>query len=350
MDSKDETYHLRCLQLALNGIGRVAPNPMVGAVLVANNEIIGEGFHNSFGGPHAEVNAINSVKDSSLLSKATLFVNLEPCSHFGKTPPCADLIIEKKIPRVVIGHHDPFPNVSGNGIQKLKNAGIEIVTNTIFTKKSRFINRRFFTFHEKKRPYIILKWAETADGFIDVIRKGDCLQAPNWITDEQTRVLVHKWRTEEQAILIGTNTALLDNPKLNARDFSGKNPTRIILDQHLRLSVDLKVFDQSIPTIILTSKEAQNRKNLEFITIDFSSLLDCIFDLCNKRQIISIIVEGGAQLLNTFITQNLWDEARVFVGDMSFGNGIKASELSILPSTEERLSNSLLKIWYNREY
>jgi diaminohydroxyphosphoribosylaminopyrimidine deaminase / 5-amino-6-(5-phosphoribosylamino)uracil reductase len=347
MDTKDELYHHRCIQLALNGLGSVAPNPLVGAVLVVDNEIIGEGFHASFGGPHAEVNAINSVKDSLLLSKATLFVNLEPCSHFGKTPPCADLIIEKNIPRVVIGHPDPFPSVSWGGIKKLKNAGIEVFSDATFTKESRFLNRRFFTFHEKKRPYIILKWAETADGYMDIIRKADNVKAPNWITDEQTRVLVHKWRTEEQAILIGTNTALCDNPRLNARDYSGKNPIRIVLDQHLRLPIDLNVFDQSASTIILTYKEARNKKNLDFIKINFNSLLNEIIRVCNERQIISLIVEGGAELLNTFINNNLWDESRVFIGEMNFNEGVKAPVINKIPSFVESLSNSILKVWYN---
>ena len=217
MYTKDEIYHRRCLELAQSGLGNVAPNPMVGAVLIVNDEIIGEGYHEKFGSAHAEVNAINSVKNQDLLRKATLYVNLEPCSHFGKTPPCADLIIEKKIPRVVIGHRDPFSEVAGKGIEKLINAGVEVSVGA-FENEAKFLNKRFLTFHEKKRPYIVLKWAETADGFIDINRSANENNRPTWITDELARTLVHKWRTEEQAILIGTNTALYDNPMLNARN------------------------------------------------------------------------------------------------------------------------------------
>jgi len=346
MYTKDDAYQQRCLELALNGLGRVAPNPLVGALLVVDNKIIGEGYHEKFGSPHAEVNAINSVKNEELLTKATLFVNLEPCSHFGKTPPCSDLIIEKKIPRVVIGHRDPFSEVAGKGIEKLINAGIEVIVGT-FENEARLLNKRFLTFHEKKRPYIILKWAETSDGFIDIIRSSNETNRPTWITDELARTLVHKWRTEEQAILIGTNTALYDNPMLNSRNWNGKSPLRLVLDRTLRLPTNLHIFDSSIPTIIFTEKEAEPRTNIEFITINFNNLIVEINNFCFKRQIQSIIVEGGTRMLSTYINSGLWDEARVFKGEITFGNGIKAPALNKIPASEVNLHKSMLFVSYN---
>jgi diaminohydroxyphosphoribosylaminopyrimidine deaminase/5-amino-6-(5-phosphoribosylamino)uracil reductase len=345
MDTKDEKYHLRTLQLALNGLGRVAPNPMVGSVIVLDDKIIGEGYHQEFGGPHAEVNAIASVKDESLLRKATLYVNLEPCAHYGKTPPCAELIIKKQIPNIVIGQLDPFPAVSGKGMQMLLNAGINAIVGN-HVEQCRFINRRFLTFHEQKRPFYILKWAQTIDGYIDIARTTDTPQAPTWITDEHTRILVHKWRSEEQAILIGTNTALFDNPRLNTRDFYGKNPIRLVLDRQLRLPNSLHVFDKSVKTFVFTEKQKKDEENLEYIQIDFSKLLEELSAFCYEKQIQSVIVEGGARLLNTFIQQNLWNEARVFVGNTSFGKGIAAPSMNSMPASIENLPNSMLKIWH----
>ena len=350
MGSKDEKYHLRCIELAQNGMFNVLPNPMVGALLVADDIIIGEGYHKMFGSPHAEVDAINSVTNPLLLSKSALYVNLEPCCHFGKTPPCVDLIIEKKIPKVVVGCRDPFHSVAGKGIEKLINAGIQVYFDDNFSKQSRFLNRRFFTFHENKRPFIILKWAETADGFIDFDRKEQGIQKPNWITDEQTRILVHKWRAEEQALLIGTNTAMNDNPKLNTREFSGKNPLRMILDKNLRLPHNLHIFDGSLPTIIFTEIAGVRKENIEFVEINFETVIENILAACYKRNIVSIIVEGGARLINSFIDLGLWDEARIFKGDLMYNQGIVAPKIFKLPTFQERLSNSTLSIYYNGEW
>jgi diaminohydroxyphosphoribosylaminopyrimidine deaminase/5-amino-6-(5-phosphoribosylamino)uracil reductase len=252
----DEKYMLRCLELAKDGFGNVAPNPMVGCVIVCEGKIIGEGYHQEYGKAHAEVNAIHSVRDKSLLQKSTLYVNLEPCAHFGKTPPCANLIVEHNIPRVVIGCVDSYSEVSGKGIEKLRNAGIE-VTVGILENESLELNKRFFTFHNKKRPYVILKWAETQDGFIDVDRpldKSRDTTADNWITSPLSKQLVHKWRSEEAAIMVGTTTVLNDNPQLNVREWKGKNPTRIVIDLQDRLPQTLHVFDKSIPTVSFFAK------------------------------------------------------------------------------------------------
>jgi diaminohydroxyphosphoribosylaminopyrimidine deaminase/5-amino-6-(5-phosphoribosylamino)uracil reductase len=284
MTASDEKYMKRCLELARFGLGNVAPNPMVGAVIVYNGFIIGEGYHQKYGGAHAEVNAINSVRDKSLLDKSTLYVNLEPCSHFGKTPPCADLIVERKIPKVVIGTMDTFEKVSGRGAAILEKNGIKVCRGCL-EKESREINKRFFTFHEKKRPYVILKWAETADGFIDRVREPGQTE-PSWITDEIARMLVHKWRTEEQSIMIGTHTAMMDNPRLNVRSWTGKNPVRIVLDRELKLSSVLHIFDQSQPTLVFTEKKAESGVNPEYIKVRFDdTLLTAIMNECYNRMI-----------------------------------------------------------------
>jgi len=322
-----EKYMKRCLQIALHGLGNVSPNPMVGCVIVNNDIIIGEGYHKKYGEPHAEVNAIHSVKDKELLKTATLYVNLEPCSHYGKTPPCADLIIKSKIPRVIIATRDCNEKVAGKGIELLKNAGCELKIG-LLEKESLYLNRRFFTFHEKKRPYIILKWAETQDGFIDRLRKNSSIKEPNWITSEKIRIIVHKWRTEEDAIMVGTNTALKDNPALTARDWQGKNPVRIVLDRNLTLLPTLKIFDNQANTIIFNTKKTQIRENLKFFKIKFDDLLiENLLKALHKENIQSVIVEGGTQLLNSFIEQNLWDEATVFKGSKSYHQGIEAPRL-----------------------
>lgn len=348
MDAKDEIYHRRCLELAKNGHANVAPNPMVGAVIVAQGKIIGEGYHAKYGGPHAEVNAINSVKDKTLLAESTLYVNLEPCAHFGKTPPCADLIIEKKIPRVVIGLLDPFPQVAGKGIEKLRNAGVEVEYG-LHEDECQFLNRRFLTFHQKHRPYIILKWAETADGFIDIVRNENTTTRPTWITDELTRTLVHKWRSEEQSILVGTNTAFYDNPKLNVRDWNGKQPIRMALDKSLRLPESLHIFDKNQKTVIFTEMGQQSSEKIEYVKADFCNTLDDIVKYCNENKILSIFVEGGAALINSFINSNLWDEARVFKAEVKFKNGLAAPKLNESPQYSSMLTNSLLEYYYNKK-
>lgn len=307
-------------------MGTTYPNPLVGSVIVYEGKIIGEGWHRKAGEPHAEVNAVNSVKDKSLLSKATIYVSLEPCSHFGKTPPCCDLIIAHKIPNVVIGTIDPFAKVSGNGIKKLIEAGRN-VTVGVLEDECNELNKRFFTFHQQKRPYIILKWAETADGFIAPKAKSE--QKPVWITNEFSRQLAHKWRSEEQAILVGTQTVLDDNPKLDVRDWKGNNPARVVLDRTGKITSEYHVKDHSIKTIILT----ENRNFENFGTIFFencnfaNSLAHTILEVLFKHEIQSVIVEGGKQTLQTFIDNNLWDEARIYKGNQLFSEGTPSPKL-----------------------
>jgi diaminohydroxyphosphoribosylaminopyrimidine deaminase/5-amino-6-(5-phosphoribosylamino)uracil reductase len=341
-----EQYIARCIELAKNGLGTTYPNPMVGSVIEYNGEIIGEGWHKKAGEPHAEVNAIRSVKDKSLLEKATIYVSLEPCSHFGKTPPCCDLIIKNKIPNVVIGTIDPNIKVAGNGIKRLKEAGIN-VTVGLLEKECLALNKRFFTFHEKKRPYIILKWAETQDGCIAPLEKKE--QKPVWITNSYSRQLVHKWRTEEQAILVGTQTVIDDNPKLNARDWEGNNPIRIVIDATNRIPETSYVFDNQSKTIIFSREKRTNSgENTIFEVIDFqNNIAQQIVDKLWQYQIQSVIIEGGTQTLQTFIDANLWDEARVFVGNVSFENGIKAPKLPRLHSEKTKILTDELLIIRN---
>jgi diaminohydroxyphosphoribosylaminopyrimidine deaminase/5-amino-6-(5-phosphoribosylamino)uracil reductase len=341
-------YIARCIELAKNGLGATYPNPMVGSVIVYNDEIIGEGWHHKAGEPHAEVNAIGSVKDASLLDKATIYVSLEPCSHFGKTPPCCDLIIENKIPNVVIGTVDSNIKVAGNGIKRLREAGANVIVG-ILEKECYELNQRFFTFHEKKRPYIILKWAETQDGFIAPLEKKE--QKPVWITNSYSRQLVHKWRTEEQAILVGTQTVIEDNPKLTARDWHGKNPIRVVIDQKNRISKAAQVFDNQTKTFFFTkNKKSVSSENTIFEVIDFQqNIAPQIVERLYEHQIQSIIIEGGAQTLQTFINANLWDEARVFIGNNKFSNGIKAPKFNKAPSKKEKIGTDELLIIRNHD-
>ncbi len=350
----DPMYMARCLELAQNGQGNVAPNPMVGAVIVHNNVIIGEGYHVQYGEAHAEVNALNSVKDKSLLRESTMYVSLEPCSHFGKTPPCTDRIIEAGIPRVVIASVDVNPKVSGRGIETLRKAGCD-VTVGVLERETRELNRRFFTYNTRKRPYIIFKWAQTLDGFIDRARKPG--EEPEWITNELSRSLVHRWRSEEQAIMVGTNTVERDNPRLNVRDWTGRSPLRIVIDRKLRLPIASNVFDGSLPTLLFvgnnTSATANRPKfaaipNLEMVTIDFAKgmevqLLKELYD----REIVSVMVEGGAMLINSFVQKGLWDEARVFVGNKFFGNGVKAPNFTGVLTTYDEIGDSKLFVYRN---
>ncbi|MFZ9846796.1 MAG: bifunctional diaminohydroxyphosphoribosylaminopyrimidine deaminase/5-amino-6-(5-phosphoribosylamino)uracil reductase RibD [Flavobacteriales bacterium] len=311
-------YMQRCLNLAIKGLGSVAPNPMVGCVIVYNNEIIGEGYHEFYGGPHAEVNAINSVLNKELLKEATVYVSLEPCNHYGKTPPCSDLLVHHKVKRVVIGCSDSYEKVAGKGIKKLQSADIEVITG-VLEKECRALNKRFFTFHEKKRPYIFLKWAQTQDGFIS--RNKEDIQNNNWISGEESKTLVHQWRSEEGAILIGYNTALIDNPQLTTRLVEGKNSLRLIIDTHLKLPANLHIFDNSTPTIIFNSTESKKEQNTEWVKIE---TIKDILDFLYLKNITSLFVEGGAKTLQNFIDNNLWDEAMVFVGNQQFQKGIKA--------------------------
>jgi len=320
----DEKYMLRAIELARLGMGEVSPNPMVGCVIVHNGVIIGEGYHTQFGTAHAEVNAVNRVKNKDLLKESTLYVTLEPCSHHGKTPPCADLILLHHIPNVVVGTVDPFAEVAGRGIQKLRIGGCRVIEDFL-AEKCVELNRRFFTFHQKKRPFIILKWAQTADGFIDIDRSQEHYGQPTWITNDLSRIAVHKMRTDECAILVGTNTAKKDNPSLTVRDWSGKPPLRLVIDKEMKLPAGLSLFDGGAPTIVYTSREVTDKPNLEFRQIEFNGEeINQILSDLHDQGILSLIVEGGQKLLNTFIEQEIWDEARMFVGKNIFHNGVKA--------------------------
>lgn len=313
---------MRCIQLSKNGLGTTYPNPLVGSVLVHNNTIIGEGWHYQAGQPHAEVNAIQSIKNTALFSEATIYVSLEPCSHFGKTPPCADLIIQKGIKKVVIGTTDPNPKVAGKGIKKLMEAGCDVVVG-VLERECNELNKRFFTFQQKKRPYIILKWAQTADAFIAPQTRNE--QKPVWITNEFSRQLAHKLRAEEQAILIGTNTVREDNPTLTTRDWFGNNPVRLILDRKNSLDKSLSVYNKDAATLILTEKPAEAFETTSFESLVFDkNLASNICEVLYQKNIQSLIVEGGAQTLQTFIDSSLWDEVLVYEGKSTFTEGVKA--------------------------
>ncbi len=339
---------LRCIEIAQNGLGVSAPNPAVGAVIVYNYKIIGEGYTSTYGGPHAEVNAIQSVTDISLLKEATLYVTLEPCSHFGKTPPCVDLIIKHGIPKVVIGLMDPHEKVAGRGIQKLIDAGCEVLTK-ILEKECRELHKRFLTFHEKKRPYIILKWAETLDGYIAPEKeKRNTNPEPFWITNPYSRQITHKWRAEEQAILVGSNTVLEDNPKLDVRHWKGKNPVRIVVDPSLKIKGNYHVLDGSIPTILLTEirDESKYVSGVDYALVDFSkNVTQQICSILWKSNLTSVLVEGGSQTLQTFLDAKLWDEARVFTGSTSFKEGIKAPDFKGEIISELKIKNDFLKTY-----
>lgn len=322
----DELFMRRCIELASRAAGNVAPNPMVGAVLVHEGRIIGEGYHRQFGQPHAEVNCINSVaeEDKALVPLSTLYVSLEPCAHYGKTPPCADLIIQKKIPKVVIGTRDPFTEVNGKGIEKLQEAGIEVALG-ILENECMQLNKRFFTFHTQHRPYVILKWAETADGKISRGTADRLL-----ISNELTNRLVHKWRSEEAAVLVGTNTALLDDPSLNVRWVKGNDPVRLIVDMDLSLPAHLKIFDQRQHTVIFNTikHNEEIQPNYYQVTSDVS-LVQQVLNACYQLKIQSLIVEGGAKMLQSFIDDESWDEARIITNtNMYAGPGLLSPVLS----------------------
>lgn len=341
--NKHDKYIRRCIELAQNGFGATYPNPMVGSVIVYDGKIIGEGWHKKAGEPHAEVNAIRSVKDKSLLKKATIYVSLEPCSHFGKTPPCCDLIIANEIPNVIVGTVDPNEKVAGNGIKKLIAAGANVVVG-VLEDECNELNKRFFTFHQKKRPYIILKWAESLDGFLAPEKDINQDRQPIWITNTYSRQLVHKWRSEEQAILVGTQTVIDDNPKLNVRDWSGNNPVRVVLDQNNRISRDSRIFDDSVKTLVFTKSEISfSAENTTFEVIDFNqNILPQILEVLHQNQIQSIIIEGGLKTLQSFIDQNIWDEASIFIGKSTFGNGTKAPLLQKKNATKAFIQNDEL--------
>ncbi|WP_107038889.1 bifunctional diaminohydroxyphosphoribosylaminopyrimidine deaminase/5-amino-6-(5-phosphoribosylamino)uracil reductase RibD [Brumimicrobium mesophilum] len=324
--SLDQKYMQRALQIAkLPGV-QAAPNPMVGAVIVHNNKVIGEGFHQEYGQAHAEVNAVNSVKDVSLLSESTIYVTLEPCSHFGKTPPCADLIVKSNFKRVVVACVDTFSQVAGKGIQRIKDAGI-IVDTGIMETEARELNKRFFTFHEKKRPYVVLKWAETRDGFMDRLPE-ERENGINWITQPRMKLYVHKWRSQEQAIMVGWKTINNDNPLLNVRKIAGKSPHRFVIDPNGNVNPEAKVFQDGQPTTVISLKSEifnlpSHVEVLTLVKLSSAQILSILF----RKNMLSVFIEGGAQTHKQFIEDGLWDEAYQLVGSSTFGKGINAPNL-----------------------
>lgn len=347
MKETDQTYMHRCLELARLGAGSVAPNPMVGAVLVYENRIIGEGYHQVYGEAHAEVNCLNSVSaaDSPFIPLSTLFVSLEPCAHFGKTPPCSDLIIRYQIKTVVIGCRDPFTEVDGKGIEKLQHAGIA-VTVGVLEAECRELNKRFFTFVTQHRPYIILKWAQTANGLIAGVGEERLL-----ISHAYTNRLVHQWRSEEAAIVVGTNTALADDPSLTNRLWTGKNPVRIVVDRNLRLPATLKLFDQQQKTIVINTVKAEEKENLSYQKIAANAdTIEAILTIAHKEKLQSILVEGGASLLQSFINKGLWDEARIITNPLlTVPKGLPAPILpQTVPAKTEQLSTDTLSTYINK--
>jgi diaminohydroxyphosphoribosylaminopyrimidine deaminase / 5-amino-6-(5-phosphoribosylamino)uracil reductase len=347
--TNDLKYMHRCIQLAKLGAGYVAPNPMVGAVLVYEERIIGEGYHKGYGQAHAEVNCINSVseEDKHLIPVSTLYVSLEPCAHYGKTPPCSTLIIHQGISKVVIGCRDPFKEVAGKGIEQLQNAGID-VTVGILENECKELNKRFLTFHTQHRPYIILKWAQTANGKIAASTDKRLL-----VTNEFTNRIVHKWRSEEMGILVGTNTAIIDNPELTNRLWSGRSPVRLIVDMQLRLSPSLKIFNQQQPTIIFNAlRHDENGKVMYYQVTEDVSILYQILNASYQSNIQSIIVEGGAKLLQSFIDEWLWDEGRIITNEIFYiENGLSAPQLSnYYFSHSENIFSDRINYYFNKTF
>jgi diaminohydroxyphosphoribosylaminopyrimidine deaminase / 5-amino-6-(5-phosphoribosylamino)uracil reductase len=341
----DNKFMKRCLELAVRAEGMTYPNPLVGSVIVHEGAIIGEGYHLQAGKAHAEVNAINSVKDKSLLNRSTLYVSLEPCSHTGKTPPCSDFIISKHIPKVVVGTTDTSEKVSGAGINSLKSSGCDVVVG-VLEDECRRINRRFFTSHEKNRPYITLKWAQSADGFIDIKRKANHPSGPNWITGKTEQVLVHKWRAEEEAILVGAGTIRTDKPALNVRYWKGNNPIRIILTRSGDLKKYLSKSETDSIIIAYTGKLSEDIGKAKEIKLkkNISSSIQLI-EYLNNNGIQSLMVEGGAEVISHFIDNDLWDEARVFTGNILFNDGIKSPSVNGILLYETAFEKSRLKVF-----
>jgi len=339
MSDKDVFYMKRAFELAVLGRGKVAPNPLVGCVIVKNKKIIGEGFHQAYGAAHAEVNAIKNA--TTEIAGGTAYVTLEPCAHHGKTPPCADLLITQKVAKVVIASQDPFEAVNGAGIKRLKAAGIKVKIGCM-QEEEHYLNRRFLTFISKSRPYIILKWAQTQDHFI---ARTDFNS--KWISNPLSRQIVHKWRSEEMAILVGYNTAKHDNPRLTTRDWQGSNPIRIVIDPRNQLNKVLNVFDGTQPTHVFTQIPEKNKKNVTYHTLDSADPITVILDQLHQLNIQSILVEGGTHTIEKFISLNLWDEARVFTSPQKFYKGISAPKMEALPHDHTQISNDTLTTYYN---
>lgn len=345
-ESVDSKYMLRALELAEKGGVNVAPNPLVGCVIVRHGEVIGEGYHEFYGGPHAEVNAIAKVENQELLKDATLYVTLEPCAHFGKTPPCSNLILEKGIPRVVIGCSDPFSQVNGKGIEQLRAAGVDVVVD-VLSERCRAMNKRFFTFHEKKRPYLVLKWAQSSDGFMDIDRTTGYLGSV-MISHPDTQLIVHRWRSEEVSILIGKNTLVNDNPSLTVRRVKGKNPVRIVLSASPVDLSDLMLGNDEAPTIVITNDTEAVSGNTRYISCGNVRDLTSVLHRLHSENILSVFVEGGAHVLRSFLDSGLWDEVRIIASDQSLGSGLRAPLLSIDPLREEESASDTIRYFYNK--
>lgn len=351
-----EKYINRCIELAKNGLGLTYPNPMVGAVIVYNDKIIGEGWHQKAGEPHAEVNAINAVKNKELLKESTIYVCLEPCSHYGKTPPCSELIVKYKIPTVVIGALDTNTLVSGKGVAYLKKNGCNVIVG-VLERECLNLNKRFYTFHNKKRPFIVLKWATSSDGFFDINRNISSMDEakPTWITNKYSRQIVHQLRALEQAILVGTETILKDNPSLDVRDFSGNNPTRIVLDKSLRIPLEYKIFNGDINTLLITDNKSVLKNEYTLIPglkvekIDFSkNIVMQLIDVLYNNEILSVMIEGGKQVLESFIAADLWDEAYIFKGNTTLKEGIKSPELNSSLWESKLLMGDTMSMYKNK--
>ncbi len=335
----------RALELAAQGMGKVAPNPLVGCVIVYEDRIIAEGFHQRYGGAHAEVNAINSVDDKSLLQKSTLYVTLEPCNHQGLTPACTELIITHKIPKVVIATVDPNPLVSGKGIARLSEAGIQVDLG-LLEEEARWMNRRFITFHEKQRPYIILKWAETQDGFMDILRENG--ETGSFaISGKEAKTMVHRWRTEEAAILVGSRTVFIDNPQLTARHWEGKDPVRIVIDANLKVPRTHRIFEDRGRTIVFNRLETRPIFNIEYVQLNFAEeIIPRIMDYLRYEKLTSVIVEGGAATLSRFLELGLWDEIRRLKAPMNLEVGLKAPIVEGKPTETMQVGEDILEVYY----
>jgi diaminohydroxyphosphoribosylaminopyrimidine deaminase / 5-amino-6-(5-phosphoribosylamino)uracil reductase len=331
----------RALQLAALGMGSVAPNPMVGCVIVHNNTIIGEGYHQQYGGPHAEVNAVNSVKNKELIKESTIYVSLEPCAHYGKTPPCAELLVKHLPKKVMVCNLDPNPLVAGKGIALLREAGIQVETG-ILAEEGQHLNRRFFVALQQNRPYIILKWAQTANGYVAHTNK-----TPLSITGPLANTLNHQMRSQEQAIFIGMGTALADNPSLTTRHWSGKNPIRIVLDPMLDLPMSAHFFDDNSQKIVVNTQKNQDLNSLKFLQINPKLALEDILSVLHAQGIQSVIVEGGTKTLQRFITTNLWDEARVFTSNKEISEGYQGPIFNKKYSFKQTLETDTLAVYYN---
>lgn len=342
----DEQYMYRALQLAEIAGVNTAPNPMVGAVIVHNNRIIGEGFHERCGQAHAEVNAVRQVADKKLLREATIYVTLEPCAHYGKTPPCAALLVHHQFKRVVVATVDPFAKVAGLGLQMLTNAGIETKVG-VLEKQAQQLNKRFFTFHQQQRPYVILKWAQTKDGFIDAPRKKDDTGQIRWISQPETQVLTHRWRSEEQAILVGWKTILNDNPSLTARAFKGPHPLRIVVDPSLKAPQTATVFSDGLPTLVFNTLKSETKNAVQFVQLEDLTVKSILSELY-RRNILSVLIEGGSFTLQQFIRDSWWDEARVIQGISYFSEGTKAPEMTGLPQETIPFNQDTLFYYFNK--